>query len=241
MVETFLDEVLSRPERECAMHDFKESALLLIGLQNDYLSPRSPLMKDIEKPERVVLLTRRLLWLISQVSRSHMHMANIPIRFRPGHPEIAREVGFLGTIKNENLFQHGSTGTEIIPQVRPWLEHMTTLTGLTGFNAFVDTGLHEYLAARRLKTLVIGGCCTAGCIDSTARSAYELGYRVVILEDCTLSRTPDEQEMYCQTIFPIYSTVLNSNNLLASLLKRSQLNVEFQVMTQTTSPAAKAS
>ena len=84
------------------MHDFKESALLLIGLQNDYLSPRSPLMKDIEKPERVVLFTRRLLWLISQVSRSHMHMANIPIRSAQGHPEIAREVGFLGTIKNEN-------------------------------------------------------------------------------------------------------------------------------------------
>ena len=118
---------------------------------------------------------------------------------------------------------------------------MTTLTGLTGFNAFVDTGLHEYLAAKTTQDMVIGGCCTAGCIDSTARSAYELGYRVVILEDCTLSRTPDEQEMYCQTIFPIYSTVLNSNNLLASLLKRSQLNVELQVMTRTTSPAAKAS
>ena len=205
------------------MKNLKHTALLLIGMQNDYFSRRSPLTKDFEDPSRIQNIKRRILWIISHVSHSKIFIANLPILFQTGHPEIARELGLLASIKKHNLFQEGTSGSGVIPELDPWQKHMTTLPGHTGFNAFVDTGLHEHLTRTRTRQLVLVGSSTATCIDSTARSAYELGYEVIILDDCTVGRTTDEQDLYCQSIFPLYSTVINSKILLAALANKSQV------------------
>lgn len=55
------------------------------------------------------------------------------------------------------------------------------------------------------------------CIDSTGRSAYELGYRVTVLSDCTVGRTSFEQEFYCEKIFPLYGEVIDHVELLRRL------------------------
>jgi len=64
------------------------------------------------------------------------------------------------------------------------------------------------------RCLLLAGASTAVCIDSTARSGYELGYDIIVLDDCNISRTPAEQEMYCTNIFPIYASVTSSTQWL---------------------------
>jgi len=53
--------------------------------------------------------------------------------------------------------------------------------------------------------------------DGAVQKAEEMGYDIIVLDDCTISRTVDEQQMYCSTIFPIYSVVQNSADFLASV------------------------
>ena len=55
------------------------------------------------------------------------------------------------------------------------------------------------------------------CIDSTARSAFELGYHVTILSDCTAGRTTFEQDYYCENIFPIYANVIDHKTFLSQI------------------------
>lgn len=61
------------------------------------------------------------------------------------------------------------------------------------FSAFFGTGLD--LALRRLgvRTVVLTGTTTPNCIRSTGFDALSLGYNVVVVEDCTSSRTPEVQ------------------------------------------------
>jgi len=59
--------------------------------------------------------------------------------------------------------------------------------------------------------IVLAGTVTSICIDSTARSAVDLGFDVTILSDCTSSRTPFEQTFYCEEVFPLYARVISSN------------------------------
>ena len=61
------------------------------------------------------------------------------------------------------------------------------------FSAFFGTGLD--LALRRLgvRTVVLTGTTTPNCIRSTCFDALSLGYNVVVVEDCTSSRTPEVQ------------------------------------------------
>ena len=67
--------------------------------------------------------------------------------------------------------------------------------------------------------MVVCGAVTSICIDSTGRAAHERGYRVTILSDCTASRTPYEQEFYCENIFPLYANVLTAAEFLEGALE----------------------
>ncbi len=50
-------------------------------------------------------------------------------------------------------------------------------------SAFLKTGLGEYLKENGTKTIVLVGLQTEYCIDSTCKSAFELGFQVIIPEE----------------------------------------------------------
>lgn len=50
-------------------------------------------------------------------------------------------------------------------------------------DAFFETSLQQELAARNVQQLVIAGCMTQYCIDTTVRRAVSLGYDVVLAAD----------------------------------------------------------
>lgn len=196
------------------MPQLDQTALLLIGMQNDHFGPNCALREMIEAPERIDLVKKNIMSMVDSLMDTSASIINLPILFREGHPEITQEIGILAAIKQGGLFVEGTTGGCVIDELLPETERISTLPGRTGFNTFVDTKLNEYLTTRGIRQILLAGASTAVCIDSTARSGYELGYDVIVLDDCTISRTPAEQDMYCSTIFPIYASVMSSNQWL---------------------------
>lgn len=61
------------------------------------------------------------------------------------------------------------------------------------FSAFFGTDLHETLQAEGVTTVILIGTTTPNCIRSSCYDALSLDYNVVIIEDCTSSRTPEVQ------------------------------------------------
>lgn len=55
------------------------------------------------------------------------------------------------------------------------------------WGAFTGTNLLEHLRSKDIDTLVLGGISTNFGVESTARQAWELGFNVVIAEDCCSS------------------------------------------------------
>lgn len=55
-------------------------------------------------------------------------------------------------------------------------------------SAFQDTSLLQELKQRDIHTLVIAGCMTHNCVDSTARHALHLGFQLVIAGDACATR-----------------------------------------------------
>ncbi|MCH2133489.1 MAG: cysteine hydrolase [Phycisphaerales bacterium] len=196
------------------MSTLANTALLLIGMQNDHFGAECMLRSAIEAPDRIDDVKDRIMDLVDRLSPTPATIVNLPILFREGHPEINQPVGILAAIKEQGLFVDGTDGGSVIPELTSTDDRICTLPGRTGFNSFVDTGLHDHLTANGIRRLLLAGASTAVCIDSTARTGYELGYDIFVLEDCTISRTIAEQEMYCSTIFPIYATVINSQAVL---------------------------
>lgn len=57
----------------------------------------------------------------------------------------------------------------------------------TGSSGFVGTGLAEYLRGRGITDLVIVGGVAAFCVNSTARSAANLGFQISVVEDALIA------------------------------------------------------
>jgi nicotinamidase-related amidase len=62
------------------------------------------------------------------------------------------------------------------------------------FDAFLADGFGAHLAARGAGHLVLAGLFTDVCVDSTARTAFQKGFHLTVLGDCTTAlHIPDEQ------------------------------------------------
>ena len=54
----------------------------------------------------------------------------------------------------------------------------------TRFSGFYETDLDERLEALGIRHLIVTGCTTSICVDSTVRDAMFRDYRCVLLADC---------------------------------------------------------
>jgi nicotinamidase-related amidase len=140
-----------------------------------------------------------------------------PIVLEPDYRALANSVGILDTIKASGAFKAGTPGADTIPELAAFGDRITYVKGKVGFNAFSNTELEGVLQARGITDGLVAGMVTSLCIDSTGRAAYERGYSVRILSDCTSARTRAEQDFFCQNIFPLYGGVLDSKQAVEQL------------------------
>lgn len=68
------------------------------------------------------------------------------------------------------------------------------------FDAFYDTELDLTLRAWGVKTVILAGLVTHGCVDSTARHAYFNGYYVVFPPDLTGGASPEVKRVTVETM-----------------------------------------
>jgi len=74
-------------------------------------------------------------------------------------------------------------------------------------DAFFETRLQEELSARKAKQLVIAGCMTQYCVDTSVRRAVSLGYDVVLAADG--HATADTPALRFEQIIAHHNSVLN--------------------------------
>lgn len=189
----------------------ESTAMIMLGMQEDYFSPQSPLASQFREQGEVL---DRNLAAATRVHSQGGLVVHVPLQFAPGYPEIADAPGLLATIKGQELFQPATHGVAPVSMLHGLSQCLTTLPGRTGFNAFNGSGLDELLSSHRVRRLLLGGAAGLTCIDSTARMAFRLGYEVVILDDCILFRSPVERSLLCNTVFSQYAVAMNSDDFL---------------------------
>ncbi|SFQ55043.1 cysteine hydrolase family protein [Amycolatopsis rubida] len=71
------------------------------------------------------------------------------------------------------------------------------------FDAFLAHGFGGYLRRRRIGHLVFAGVYADVCVDSTARTAFQKGFHVTVLTDCTtaLHRSDDETVRFMKVVY----------------------------------------
>jgi nicotinamidase-related amidase len=85
----------------------------------------------------------------------------------------------------ESVFFPGQSGVEFQQRFQPLPEEHVVEKNVP--DAFLNTGLERWLHARGIRKLVIVGVSTNNSIESTARTAGNLGFSTVVVSDATFA------------------------------------------------------
>jgi ureidoacrylate peracid hydrolase len=197
--------------------DPKKTAVVLIEYQNDFTSEGGTLHGAV-KP--VMESTNMLANTIETVERARAAGATIvhaPITFAEDYRELSPEpYGILKGVVDSKSFRKGSWGAEIVDALKPEPGDIV-IEGKRGLCGFASTNLDFILRSRGITDIALGGFLTNCCVESTMRSGYEKGYRVVTLKDCTAALSEEEQRLAVEKNYPMFSRPLSHAEFLQEL------------------------
>lgn len=90
----------------------------------------------------------------------------------------------------------------------------------TTWNAFHATALHETLQQRGISGIVLAGIATSIGVESTARTANELGYNLSFATDALTDMVASAHEHSLKFIFPRIGELGTTADIIAQLSRR---------------------
>lgn len=143
--------------------DTRDTALVVIDVQRGILDiPGLARRREIDQAlDEMVLLIRSLA---DRARRARLPILYVQHEGGPGH-----------------RLEPGRPGWPIREEIAPLPGE--PVIRKRACDAFFETRLQEELAARNVKRLVIAGCMTQYCIDTSVRRAVTLGFDVLLAAD----------------------------------------------------------
>jgi ureidoacrylate peracid hydrolase len=169
-------------------------ALLLIDMQYACAHPLYGVGARVGENER-----RKLNWFFKRIANTVTpnlkkllalsRKARIPIIHTrvAGQSSNGRDMGWRLTMLGFAIGENAKEA-EILPDLLP--REGEILLSKKSSDAFITTALDSILRNLNIEYLVVGGVVTNGCVESTVRTAGDLGYKVWLLEDACAAHSP---------------------------------------------------
>jgi nicotinamidase-related amidase len=114
-------------------------------------------------------------------------------------------------------FSFPADWTELAPELEQHPDdHIVSKQRL---GTFIGTSLDDYLRRRGVTQVFLTGIATSSGVESTARSAYDYGYHVVLVVDAMTDRDADNHRHSVEKVFPRVGETCKTDDVL-NLLKR---------------------
>ncbi len=178
--------------------DTASCAVIVIDMQNDFGTEGGMFHRagiDISMIQRAVEPTRKTLAAARQIGIPviYLKMAFKPDMSDAGpvdSPNYARhQILGAGSVvlapdgRESRVLVRDTWNTDIVSELRP--EPTDVILYKHRFSGFFETELDAVLKRLGAKHLIVTGCTTSICVDSTIRDAMFRDYSCVLLEDCT--------------------------------------------------------
>lgn len=179
--------------------DTARTAIVIVDMQNDFGSQGGSFQRagiDISMIRAAVAPTGRAV----KAARAHgIKVVYLKMGFRPDlsdagavdSPNYVRHLQALGlgrsvqapNGKASRILIRDTWNTDIIAELTPSSEDIVLYKHR--FSGFFETDLDLTLKRSGIKYLIVAGCTTSICVESTIRDAMFRDYSCVLLEDCT--------------------------------------------------------
>jgi ureidoacrylate peracid hydrolase len=179
--------------------DPAKTAVVVVDMQNDFGSKGGMFDRagiDISGIQKAIAPTARVL---ASARRAGIKIVYLKMGYRadlsdlgaPDAPNRARHLRMFAvgqTIetpdgKEGRVLIRDTWGTDIVNELKPQTEDV--LVYKHRFSGFYETELDSILKRAAIKHLIVTGCTTSVCVESTIRDAFFRDYHCVLLADCT--------------------------------------------------------
>ncbi|MET1004957.1 MAG: cysteine hydrolase [Propionibacteriaceae bacterium] len=193
------------------------TAIVLIEFQNEFVSEGGALHPAVAPVMDKTGMLANTVTLVDAARAAGVTIMHAPITFAPGYGELSRHpYGILKGVIDSTAFVKGTWGAAIVDDLTPD-EADIIIEGKRGLDTFASTNLDFILRSRGITTLLLAGFLTNCCVESTMRSAYENGYRVITLTDCMAATSAEEHDNAIAYDFPMFSHPMESAQVKAAL------------------------
>lgn len=165
---------------------------------------------QIEK-HGVIDVAKRLL---DGARAAGVQVAYTRVAFKPGHSDLVTNVPLLGVVAQQGCLLDGTPGGDVIDELKPEAEDWNLANPKV--SNFVEGELDAKLRGAGIDTIVLFGVATNLSVESTGRSAGDLGYRVVVVSDACTAATDEANAASLET-FGLLGEVASADDVLAAL------------------------
>jgi ureidoacrylate peracid hydrolase len=192
-----------------------DTALVIIDLQNDFCHQDGVFGQLDASLEAMPPMLDAVGNLVAEARRLGLMIIWVRATYDP----IVRAPNFEDSLSRPGLTAdvclEGTWGAAWIDGLAPDLGASNEIS-LTKhrFSAFWDTAIDLYLRANRIKTVILTGVITSGCVESTARDAFFRNYFVVMPSDTAASYSQERHDASLRKMAHSMGDVPTSEQLL---------------------------
>jgi len=210
--------ILARDGAEHAITGFKPetTALLVIDMQNFYMVEGNP---SFCRPALgIVPAINRLAGACRRAGVEVIWVRNVT------NPQVFKSwSNFYGRLKPDRLedrkknLAQDSEGFKLWPELDAREDDL--YVSKTRYSAFIEnaSNIRTVLAERAVDTLIMCGIVTNVCVESTARDAMMLNYRVLIAEDACAANSDVAHAAALNTFYTNFGDVQMTEEIIANL------------------------
>ena len=152
--------------------------------------------------------------LIDGAHENGVRVVYTRVAFQDGYGDLVTNIPLLGAVAQMSCLVDGTAATEIIDELKPEADDWISTNPKV--SAFAASDLDEKLKGAGIDTVVVFGVATNISVESTARSAGDLGYRVIVVDDACSAAAPEAHQATMAS-FGLLGEVATSADVLAAL------------------------
>ena len=193
------------------------TAIVLIEFQNDFTTPGGVFHGAVKGVMETNNMLANTVEVVDKSRKAGVVIMYAPITFADGYGELTQHpYGILKSVVDNKAFRKGTWGAAIVDALTPQPADIL-IEGKRGLDTFPSTNLDFILRSKGIQTVALAGFLTNCCVESTMRSAYERGYNVITLKDCTAALSQEQQKAAESFTFPMFSHPMNHDEFLKRL------------------------
>lgn len=168
--------------------DVARTAMVVVDMQNAFGSPGGMFDKAGVPIAGIQAAVPPTVSAVEAARRVGMRIVYLKMGFKPdlsdlGAEDVPNGFVFLSMGVKDGVLEQDTWGTDILEELKPGPDDVVLYK--TRFSGFYRTQLDELLSSWDVKYLVVTGCTTSICVESTVRDAFFRDYHCIVLEDCT--------------------------------------------------------